>query len=208
MAPCPAIGRISVLKSLLAIFLAIVVAILGGAGSVWLALEQAPRFGTASIGPWVAYPEIGTPDADPYSRARFAREGSLALGQAEGVVFTARRDSAGRELDPSCTYRLEGELPPARFWTLYAIDAEAHPTFQAASPDARVMALNSQALLRDEDGTAAITLARSIQPGNWLKTPAEGPFGIVLTLYDTTIAGSARIAGVAMPSLTQVSCNG
>ncbi len=196
------------MKSLLAIFLAIAIAILGGAGSVWLALEQAPRFGTASIGPWVAYPEIGTPDADPYSRAHFARAGALALGQAEGVVFTARRDSAGRELDPACVYELAGALPPARFWTLYAVDAEDHPTFQSGSPNARVMALNSQALLRGEDGTAAVTLARSIQPGNWLKTPAEGPFAIVLTLYDTTIAGSARIAGVSMPSLTQRGCNG
>lgn len=196
------------MKSLLAIFLAVAIAILGGAGSVWLALEQAPRFGTASIGPWIAYPEIGTPDADPYSRARFAREGALALGQGEGVVFSARRDSAGRDLDPSCTYRLEGDLPPARFWTLYTIDAEDHPVFEAGSPDSRVTALNSQALLRGEDGTAAVTLARSIQPGNWLKTPAEAPYALVLTLYDTTIAGSARIAGVSMPSLTQAGCNG
>jgi hypothetical protein len=195
------------LRSVIAIFLAFGIAVASGAGSVYLALDQSHRFGTIDIGPWTAYPELGTPEADPYSRARFAREGTLALGSAEGLVLTARSDSAGAMLSPSCVYRLVGDMPPARFWTLHTIDAEGR-AHRPDGPAARTAALHSQALLRSEDGDAVITAALAIQPGNWLRTPDIPGFGLVVTLYDTSIAGSARISEVSMPEIVRVSCNG
>jgi len=95
-------------------------AIGGGAGSLYWALDAAAPVGGLRSGPWVAFPDAGSPQADPYSRARFAREGGAPLGNSEGIVFTAVRDSAGQPLERSCTYRIGGAFPAARFWTLHA----------------------------------------------------------------------------------------
>src|SRR5690606_12004590 len=98
------------------------IAIVGGGASVWYALDAREGVGAVAIGNWAAFPEIGTPDADPYSRARIAREGVVSLGRAEGLTFIAKRDSNGDILHRNCVYRIEGDMPPARFWTLYAAD--------------------------------------------------------------------------------------
>ncbi len=194
-------------RSVVAILLAFVVAIGAGAGSVHLALDASDRFGTIDVGPWSAYPDLGTPDADPYSRARFAREGTLALGQAEGLVFTARQDSEGAVLAPSCRYRIAGDLPPARFWTLHVVDADGQ-AIRGEGRQARSAALHSQSLLRAETGEAVIVAARRMQPGNWLALPDAAGFALRLTLYDTSVAGGGRIAEVAMPVIERQACDG
>ena len=98
------------------------IAIGGGAASVWYALQAQEGIGAVTIGNWTAYPNMGAPDADPYSKARVAREGMLALGRAEGLAFFANRDSGGDTLSRKCSYVIEGATPPARFWTFYAAD--------------------------------------------------------------------------------------
>jgi hypothetical protein len=192
------------LKSVFLTALAVCIAVIGGAGSVWLALERDFGFGAVAIGSWVAFPDHGTPQADPYSRARFSRETDLALGRAEGLVFTARRDADGEALRRACTYRMEGSLPPARFWTLSARDAGN----AVIAIDGRAPALHSQALLRRPDNSVVTTVSRHPAPGNWLALAGAGPFSLVLTLYDTAIASSARIAEVELPRIVREGCDG
>jgi hypothetical protein len=113
-------------------------AIGGGAWSLWRVLDNTQGTGALTIGAWTAFPNIGSPDADPYSRARTSREGILALGSAEGIAFTATTDSAGDTLRSECSYRIEGDVPASRFWTLVATTdqpAEENPQ--------RLPALNS-----------------------------------------------------------------
>lgn len=191
------------LRSVFLTALTLAVAIGGGAGSVWLMLESDFGFGTVAIGNWVAFPANGTPAADPYTRARFSREADLALGQAEGLTFTARRDAAGEPLQLSCTYRIEGPLPPARFWTLWARDAAGHRVPAAGD---RTAALHSFALLREDDSTVTTTVSRRPAPRNWLAVSGDGPFVLVLTLYDSAIASSARIAEVELPQVLREEC--
>lgn len=192
------------LKTIALTILSLSVALLGGAGSVWLALDSDFEFDTVTIGEWVAFPARGTPSADPYSKARFSREADLALGHAEGLVFIARRDAAGEPLQLECSYRLEGELPPARFWTLHAKDMDGG----VVSPSGgRAPALHSDALLRAPENTAVATISRHPAPSNWLALEGSGPFTLVLTLYDTAMASSARIAEVELPRLLGVSCD-
>ena len=120
MTACPAISpndnfsasRLFMLKTAFFTLLSLAIAIGGGGGSVWYALQAQSGVGAISIGQWTAFPEIGTPDADPYSKARVAREGVLALGKAEGLSFIAERDAAGDELQRQCDYRIEGSFPP------------------------------------------------------------------------------------------------
>ncbi|TIU26055.1 MAG: DUF1214 domain-containing protein, partial [Mesorhizobium sp.] len=81
----------------------------------------------------------------PYSKARVAREGVLALGQAEGLSFIAERDSDGEQLKRQCAYEIEGGFPTARFWTLYAADRSLG-VVETGKP--RLAALQSYQVLR------------------------------------------------------------
>jgi len=193
------------LKSVFLTVLALGIALVGGAGSVWLALERDFGFGSVAIGSWIAFPDHGTPEADPYSRARFSRDSDLALGRAEGLVFTARRDDGGDILLRECAYRIEGEMPPARFWTLSARDA-GNGVIRIGG--GRSPALHSQALLRRPDNSVAVTVSGRPAPENWLALGGTGPFSLVLTLYDTAIASSARIAEVELPRILREGCDG
>lgn len=191
------------LKTILLTIIAISIALIGGAGSVWLALDSDFEFDSVVVGNWTAFPARGTPAADPYSKARFSREADLALGRAEGMVFIARRDSTGQPLLIECTYRIEGELPPARFWTLRA----ENPAGEVVAAEGRAPALNSEALLRQPNNQAAATISRHPAPGNWLALEGSGPFTLVLTLYDTAMASSARLTEVTLPPLVKARCD-
>ena len=193
------------LKSVILTVITLAVALGGGAGSVWLVLDRGFEFDTIMVGSWSAFPSRGTPDADPYSKARFSREADLALGSGEGLVFVARRDADGEPLRMECDYRVEGGLPPARFWTLHA---RAPDGSVIAGDGNRTPALHSYALLRRDDSTTVTTISRHPAPGNWLAVRGEGPFHLVLTFYDTAMASGARIAEIDLPTVQLATCNG
>ena len=77
-----------------------------------------------TLGPWQAWPNAGTEDVDPYSRARLARTGEIPLGSGEGLTLLAQTDDAGRALTARCDYRIVGQTPPARLWTLTLENAQ------------------------------------------------------------------------------------
>jgi hypothetical protein len=192
------------LKNSFLIVLALLIAVGGGGASVWYALKLQEGVGAVSIGGWTAFPEIGTADADPYSKARVAREGVLALGRAEGLSFIAQRDASGDALQRNCTYIVEGTVPPARFWTLYAADQ----TLTAIKDDRQpAAALHSYEVLRSPDNSLSISIGNRPQPGNWLAVRGSGAMFFVLTLFDTTIASSTGIADVALPLVKKAGCD-
>lgn len=184
--------------------LVLVIAIGGGASSVWYALDRQDGIDAVSIGGWTAFPDIGTPDADPYSQARTAREGILTLGRAEGLTFIAQHDTSGDRLRQDCSYRIEGRIPPARFWTLYAADETLSALLTQAR---RPFALHSYEVLRGPDNMVSIAAGPHPAPGNWLMVRGAGTMLLVLTLYDTSIASSTGIADVDLPHVTKVSCD-
>ena len=186
------------------ILIVLAVAIGGGAASVWYALRSQEGIGAVEVGGWTAFPNIGTGDADPYSRARTSRDAILTLGRAEGLSFVAQRDSGGDPLLRQCTYTIEGFVPPARFWTLYAQD-EAKTAIPSGR--ARQSALQSGQLLRMPDNSVSITADANAQPGNWLALSGSGAMSLVLTLYDTTIAGSTGLSGLDMPQILKAGCH-
>lgn len=192
------------LKTVFLTALTVAIAIIGGAGTVWRALDTDFGFGSVTIGNWTAFPQHGTPDADPYSRARFSREADLAMGYAEGLIFMAKRDAGGEALRVECRYRVEGSVPPARFWTLHARDDAGR---LIPPPGDRAPALHSYALLRQPDNTVTTVVSRHAAPGNWLAVSGEGPLILMLTLYDTAIASSARIAEVELPQILREACD-
>lgn len=191
------------IRSALLTLIVLIIAIGGGAGSVWMAINSSFAFGTVSIGVWTAVPNYGTPAADPYSKARFSRSGDLSLGIGEGITFRATHDSGGAVLRLDCDYQVEGRFPSARFWTLHARNAAGAVI---AAEGGRSPALQSNALLRSRGAPAVVTVSPRLSPGNWLATRGNGAFALVLSLYDTAIASSARIGEVELPQIVRTGC--
>lgn len=192
------------LKTVFSVLLVLVIAIGAGAASVHLALDAARGIGSVTIGEWTTFPDAGTDKADPYSRARFAREGGLSLGRAEGIAFVAVGDSQGLPLRRECSYLLEGVIPAARFWTLYAADAKRTPL---PSVGRRKPALHSRMLLRKDDGAVTISISSRPMPGNWLVLAGSGPMQLILTLFDTPVSTEARVEDMALPRLKRTGCD-
>lgn len=192
--------------------LTLLIAVGGGAASVWWSLDAVDGLGALEIGAWTAYPDTGTARVDPYSRARASRGAELPLGPSEGLKFTARRDEAGNPLSRECAYVVEGPAPAARFFTLYAADEAGRPirrpAWRARSGEARPRpaALHSHQLLRGPDGRIAIEVSGEPRPGNWLYAGGAGPMTLVLSLYDTPVASSARVGEVTLPSIRPLGC--
>jgi hypothetical protein len=192
------------LKNAILTLLSLAIAIGLGGYSVWYALNAQDGVGAIRIGQWTAFPEVGTLSADPYSKARVAREGVLALGQAEGLAFVAERDDAGEPLKRECAYTIEGSYPTARFWTLYAAD-QSLGVIDTGKP--RQSALQSYQVLRQPDNSVAISVGSRPAPGNWLLTGGSGKMYFVLTFYDTPIASSTGLSDVTLPRILKAGCN-
>jgi hypothetical protein len=192
------------LKTALLTLISLAIAIGLGGYSVWYALNAQDGVGAIRIGQWTAFPDVGSLTADPYSKARVAREGVLALGRAEGLAFVAERDEAGEPLKRECAYTIEGSYPTARFWTLYAAD-QSLGVIGTGKP--RQAALQSYEVLRQADNAVVISVGNRPAPGNWLLTNGSGKMYFVLTFYDTPIASSTGLSDVTLPRILKAGCN-
>jgi hypothetical protein len=190
------------LRATTGFLIALTIGALSGLGLTWWTLASGPRFGAMQIGPWTAWPQTGTQDADRYAKASVARSGDLPLGAGEGLAFVARHDSAGAALTGRCRYRVEPIVPPARWWTLTLYDAEGK---LVANPESRY-GFTSGEVVRRGDGSAEIVIGSEPAPGNWLPSP-EAPFSLVLRLYDTPMSSGLATAETArLPALTMEGC--
>ena len=75
------------------LFVAIALAL--GLGTAWRAVSHGFFASTVRFGPWAYWFRQGTADADPYTVAHIAREGTLPITATSDMTFTATRDSAG-----------------------------------------------------------------------------------------------------------------
>ncbi|MDP3256511.1 MAG: DUF1214 domain-containing protein [Bosea sp. (in: a-proteobacteria)] len=186
--------------------LAYVIALGAGLGlaSAHFAVAGRPLLGMVEIGPWAAWPRSGSRDIDPYLRAYLARGVHLPLGAGEGLELIAERDDEGRGLDGRCRYRLTGQIPTTRGWTLSVTDTDGRnfrlPLDRNSFTDAEVV--------RAEDGGLRIAAASWPQPGDWLPLPASGRFQFRLRLYDTPIAAQAgETRAESLPRIARMDCS-
>ncbi|TNE49074.1 MAG: DUF1214 domain-containing protein [Deltaproteobacteria bacterium] len=86
------------------------------------------RFGVQSMwvhnGPWRTSLTTGSSKANMYTRATVSVGGLFALNKSEAVYFIADRDSNNQALRSHCSYRIQGGVIEARWWsiTLYGSD--------------------------------------------------------------------------------------
>jgi hypothetical protein len=190
------------LRFLINLMVMLVVALAIGFGLSWYALTDGRLFGAAQIGPWIAWPRAGSPAPDPYTRAYLARSGGLQLGQGEGVQFVATADSDGQRLDRACRYRIDGTTPTATFWTLVPVAPDGSAIARPDGPPS----FESGRIARANDGSAQLYVSKTLAPLNWLEITGDGPFQLVLTLYDTTLFTGAGTGDAGLPSITREAC--
>jgi hypothetical protein len=181
------------------------VALLGGIGTSWYMIETGTWLTTRRVGPWVTWTQAATPDADPYTRARFARAGSLPLSSRVARTYEARTDNDGQRLHSSCEYILDGNGLEAGWWSLAAFDDRGRLIANAAERHA----YNSTTIARSADSRFIVALARDARPGNWLPTDGAGRMTLILTLLDSITEGAGSELGnevPKLPSIRRVAC--
>jgi hypothetical protein len=193
-------------KTLVLLALIVACASLLGIGSAYVMIEREQPLNSVTIGSWRAYPKAGTADADPYSVAIYTRGAVVPLASGEGLALVAREDRSGHLLDPTCIYRISGQTPTARLWTLTATDGDGR---LVQTLPGRVN-LDSQNLLRNPDGSFEISAASRPHSGNWLPLAANASASdgmrFVLRLYDAPVTTGAALDGITLPVIERLGC--
>jgi hypothetical protein len=161
-------------------------------------------FGNVDVGGWRADFATGSDAADPYTRARVARHGLLALAKTEAVYLTRTTDDAGQPLSADCSYRLSGGAMPAGWWSVTLYDAASMlpaNTDNALSIDAS----------RAGDGPweAVIAPARPAGAKHWISSRNAGNFDLTLRLYmpdPALLAAPERT--LSAPRIARLACGG
>lgn len=180
-----------------------VLVVAGGLASSWHLVEAGFSLTTRSVGPWVMWTSAARSDADPYTRAHFARSGMLVLSTEVAHTYVARTDSDGLKLHSSCDYSVEGASFDASWWSLAAFDEHGR---LIANPTDR-HAYTSDTIATGPDGRFVVTLSRDARPGNWLPTGGAGRLAVVLTLLDPRqVRGADEAERVQMPLVRKVQC--
>jgi hypothetical protein len=173
-----------------------------GVWTAWLAVRSPAPIDAISLGAWQAWPNAGTANVDPYSRATLARTGEIPLGSGEGLMLLARTDDAGQVLTSRCDYTVTGQTPPARLWTLTIEDGAGRVVAQGD----QIAAIGSDVLLREPDGSFEIVLSPAPRGGNWVPTGRASQFRVVVRLYDTTARMVTALTTLSMPQIVRERC--
>lgn len=173
-----------------------------GLASALAAVWHLGGHGSVRVGPWITPLDAGGPNRGPYLRAAAALRATLALARQEAIYFRAATDSDGNTLQGTCTYLIQGADLPARWWsiTLYGTDH-----YLIANPENRY-AYASANVAHEPDGSFAIHLSPTRQPGNWLDTANAAKIVLLTRLYQPHAAAAAAPSHIALPSITRQSC--
>ena len=115
--------RLAILLAVLGDWAAFIgVVLILGLGTSWYMIDIGTPLTTERQGPWTSWTSAGRADADPYTRAHFARYGTLPFSAELSLAYVAFADSDGRRLHSSCDYSVEGPEPGTSWWSLSVFD--------------------------------------------------------------------------------------
>jgi hypothetical protein len=185
--------------------------VLGGlaglASAAWAAglVGQGAGMGSQiDAGGWRSDWTIGSSAANPWTRARIARHGLLALNKDEAVYFTRARDDAGGALTEGCTYKVSGGAMPAQWWSLTLYDAASRlpgNTDEALSYDL------TDAAAAGDASAWSFTVSPDPAQGGWVSSKSAGKFDLTLRLYkpDAALIAAPETA-LAPPGIEKLDC--
>lgn len=180
-------------------------ALIGGIASSYYMIDVGSPLTSRTSGPWTTWPAAGRFDADPYTRAHFARRGGVPVSSALAQTFEAQTDSTGRRLTSFCDYSVEGQDDASVFWTLSVYDDRG----RLIPNPAERYAHSSETIARQADGSYAITAARDARSGNWLPTAGAGRIILVFTVLDAVsydASGSLVRSATPLPAIRRSVC--
>jgi hypothetical protein len=180
-------------------------ALVGGVTSSLSMVDRGSTLTTRASGPWITWTAAGKPEADPYTRAHFARQGGIPESATATQTWQARTDADGQTLHSACEYVVEGDGLETGWWSMAVYDERG---WLIQNPAER-HAYNSQTIALDQNGGYVVTLARDARPLNWLPTGGAGK--LVLVLARPALKPGATAAELAaslktLPSIRRITC--
>ncbi|MDP3460692.1 MAG: DUF1214 domain-containing protein [Hyphomonas sp.] len=163
--------------------------------------------GGVDVSGWTSDWTIGSAAANPWTRARVARHGLLALNKDEAVYFTRNTDNADARLTEDCTYRVSGGDMPALWWSVTLYDATS---YLPANQDSALSFDQTKAGLEgDEAAWSFVIAAEGPETGGWVSSHKAGKFDLTLRLYKPAADLIADPEGVLTPPVIEkLSCGG
>lgn len=156
----------------------------GAAAALFAAgmIGSGARFGSEmDIGGWKSDWTIGSSAANPWTRARVARHGLLALTKEEAVYFTAATDSEGQRLSEDCSYDVSGGDMPGQWWSLTLYDATS---YLPRNKDNALSFDKTKAAASGDGADWSFTVsATGPETGNWVSSHTAGEFDLTLRIY-------------------------
>jgi hypothetical protein len=146
----------------------------------------------------------GSVDADPWTRARVALSGLMALNRAQALYFVRKTDATGQPLREECQYRVSGGPLPARWWsvTVYAPD-----NYLPQNSD-HALSFDATHVHPDASGRwQALAASRPVPGTVWVSTRKAGQFDLTLRLYNPTPAAQADFASIPLPAVERIACH-
>ncbi len=172
-----------------------------GLGATYVTAVHASLPGGVCDGVWHTNLSIGSSSGSPYTRARVALHGLLALNRSETMYYTATTDAAGDPLDGACTYKLKGRILDARWWSITAYGAD---DYLIPGTDGHYsFSLND---VRNNAGTNYTVKISAKESGRYWIAVKPGRFSLTLRLYNPDAPVVADPAHADLPSLTKESC--
>ena len=184
--------------------LTIVVGLALGAGSaVWA--TRASGMGGEDFDGWSGSRVTGSPDADPWLRARVAFAGLLALQRSQAIYFTARADSEGQPLREECRYRVSGGPIPGKWWSVTVYAADNYLPIN--SDDA--LSFDATEVKPDAAGNWTALAATRPEAGQpWVSTRGAGRFDMTLRIYQPDKSAQDDYGSIPMPKISRLDCGG
>lgn len=159
----------------------------GALSALWLGgmISGGPTIGNAiDVDGWRSDWSIGSESADPYVRARVARNGLMGLRKEEAVYFLKTEDDAGEPLSEACTYRVSGGAMPAAWWSITLYDPDNRLPM---NEDGHLSFDQTQAEQIGEGDVGAwafqVTADAPDDGSAWVSSKAGDTFDLTLRLY-------------------------
>lgn len=182
----------------------VVAGLLAGAASGWFTLRHGMVQGETYSG-WNGSKVTGSVDADPWTRARVAISGLLALNKSQAIYFSRNTDDSGERLREDCRYRVSGGAMPAQWWSITVYAADNYLPLN----DDDALSFDATEVKPDGAGQWSGFLSPSRPAAEaWASTRKAGAYDITLRLYQPTAQAQQDFAVIPMPKVTKLDCGG
>lgn len=189
---------------------------LGALSALWFGglIDGGPKIGNAiDADGWRSDWSIGSENANPYVRARVARNGLMGLRKEEAVYFVKTEDQSGARLTEDCDYQVSGGELPAAWWSITLYDGDNRlPMNEDAAlsfDQTKAERLGAMGTVGGADWSFIISATAPADGADpaWVSSRAGGTFDVTLRLYQP----SAELlddpeAVLTPPTIERLSC--